>query len=53
MYLSKIGQIPLPFFMGIILAVLGSSLVIMYKPKPHTGPEQTQTGIATETIAKE
>jgi drug/metabolite transporter (DMT)-like permease len=42
-------SIPVPFFAGIVLAVIGSSLVILYKPKPQPHPQPTQTGTATDT----
>jgi hypothetical protein len=40
-------SIPFPFFAGILLAVLGASLVILYKPTP--GQQPTQTKVITET----
>jgi drug/metabolite transporter (DMT)-like permease len=40
-------SIPIPFFAGILLAVIGSSLVILYKPNP--GPQPTQTNVTTQT----
>ncbi|MHC4289857.1 MAG: hypothetical protein ACYSSK_07385 [Planctomycetota bacterium] len=43
-----VKSIPLPFFAGIILAVFGASLVIMYKPKPPSAPQPDQTRVAAE-----
>lgn len=44
-----VKSIPIPFFVGIILAIMGASLVILYKPKPQSNPQQAQTTDTTDT----
>lgn len=34
-------SIPLPFFVGIVLAISGAALVTLYKPKPGGAPHKT------------
>ncbi|MCH8217351.1 MAG: LamG domain-containing protein, partial [Planctomycetes bacterium] len=44
-------SIPLPFFAGILLAVIGASLVTLYKPTPGAAAPPTAQGAAQATEA--